>query len=527
MRKKRDDLKPRKAYADDDFAVAGGDDDEKEDPKPLAHLTEDDDYFGENEPSKVMDDEGENEIADEPMAMPQLKKGAKPPAQPVKAQPAKRRVVQMGTPAPAKLSKKAQASLAEWRGKNHGKKVASLVTANIESARKKFGHRGVFHGAETKDLVIGIPIPALSFEFLIGQDVFPLGLVLQIVAKHGTGKSGLVAEFGRWFDLAGGLVTVNENETKFSPEWYESIMGSELFNDRLQLNRCDSVESWQEHMSHDIANYKKLLEGTKENPGPGRTLPLLMAVDSVMGKMSIQSQDNVKKEGSAGRGFPVEALIISRYMRTVPQWLDGWPFAIVLVNHLSLRKNEDTNQEERHKAGGVLINFQESFELEMRKVGPKKVESQDFEGFQVDISCEKNSFGPTHRQIRARVLWWEEPDEETGDYKQKTVWDWDWSTTHLLFSILNGDRNVRLRKNLKDAGFHMEFKSPTALSASAWSKTLGVSEKEALPWNEMGALIRQTPQVQDMLRQALRIKRRPLLQGDYLEQMDKLAEELP
>jgi hypothetical protein len=69
------------------------------------------------------------------------------------------------------------------------------------------------------------PVPGLAFEYVIAQDCFPLGLVLQLVAAHGIGKSALLAEFGRWFDLAGGGGIVAENETKFNPFWYSQIMG--------------------------------------------------------------------------------------------------------------------------------------------------------------------------------------------------------------------------------------------------------------------------------------------------------------
>jgi hypothetical protein len=532
------DLKPRRPTARDDFATAGGDDvQETEDATKLRAEesaeavrmnAEMEEYFGAGPPPAAPAGNGKAEVraagreAGGKKKVKKVKKEAAPPA-------AVRPTHAMGGPR-GRLGPKAKKNLRLWNAENSGRTRLGLICARVEMGRKRYGQNGVFHGSQTKNLVVGIPVPALSFEFVISQDAFPLGLVMQLVAKHGTGKSALLAEFARWFDDAGGLTSINENETKFSPEWYESIMGSEAF-ERMQLNRCDSVESWQDHLTYDIHgpnSFKKDFEGTKAAPGPGRTVPVLFGVDSIMGKMSRQSQDNIRKEGSAGRSHPIEAQFITKYMRTVPQWLDGWPFAIVLVNHLKIKRDEVTGQDEREKGGGALVNFQESFELELRKSGPKKIETEDYEGFQVEISCEKNSFGPTHRKIKTRVLWWEECDEESGEWRQKTIWDWDWSTTQLLYSIIDGGKNnVRLRRCLKDADFHMAFSSPTAEGATAWSRTLGVPQGDPLLWNEMGALIRTTPEVRDMLRKALRIKRRPLLEGNYLDQLGKMAEDLP
>jgi hypothetical protein len=87
----------------------------------------------------------------------------------------------------------------------------------------------VYVGSESQSLVIGIPCPALAFEYLTAQDCFLLGIVLQLVAAHGIGKSALLAEFIRWFDLAGGGGIVAENETKFNPFWYQSVLDPGVF----------------------------------------------------------------------------------------------------------------------------------------------------------------------------------------------------------------------------------------------------------------------------------------------------------
>jgi hypothetical protein len=439
-----------------------------------------------------------------------------------------------------KLTNKDRSRLAEWKGDSRGRAMDSFMRGQADLGRRQFGHKAVAVGGDTKNLVVGIPCPSLAFEYLIAQNCFPLGLILQVVAKYGVGKSGLVAEFGRWFDLVGGGMVLMENESKFNPFWYESIMGKEAYG-RMNMYRCDSVEDWQDKLTFSLNAMQMGMTGTREAPGPGRTFPVLFGVDSIMGKQSKETQEkifgasDVKKkrkvmgEGHATRGFPLEAQIITRYLRSVPGRLDGWPFGIVLVNHLRMGKDDDGNPI-RNKSGGEQVNFQESFEIELTKVGghKKKIQCADFEGLPLKLSCEKNSFGPTLRSIQTRVLWWDETDEDTGEWYQKTAWDWDWSTVHLLNACLSGDNaNPRIKKSLKENDFHLEVTKASDIENSAWSRSLGMARSDACSWAEVGAMIREDPDLVAMLRKSLRIFDRPFMAGDYLEQLDGIKEQLP
>lgn len=579
----RRDIKPRRPELEDDFSVTGDENDDRpvSTEKKSAKKSEDDDYFGidstpttkkkpvpaladdgdddddtdeddEDSDDVVTDEEEEDDVDHEEPVKPPRRQGktaAEKPGKKGQANGSRRKVVSLDS---RKLTKKDQVKLALWKGASRAKALDTFFRGRAESAKKKFGHNSVFVGSEADALIIGIPMyggndedaakypGCLPMEFVIAQDVFPLGLVLQLVAKTGVGKSAMLAEFGRWFNLAGGGLSLKENETKFNPKWYRSIMGKESFDNRTPLYRCKSVEDWQKKLTFAMQDMQRYMDGSKEEPGPGRTFPVLFGVDSIMGKMSEDTQDKIlgKKTtkggrgttgaGAADRGFPIEALKITRYMRTIPQEMDNWPFSLVLVNHLRIAKNED-GIEERRKAGGEQVNFQESFELELSKVGghKKKIECTEWEGYPIRVSCEKNSFGPTHRSIVTRLIWWEEENED-GDWEQKTVWDWDWSTVHLLNNILRGEKaSPRLRAALKEIDFHLDCPSVSDVENRAWSRNLGMKAKDAAPWSEVGAMIRQDGDLMDQLRKALRINRRPLLEGNYLEQLDALAEDMP
>lgn len=493
-------------------------------PKTVADLAAGDDYFGTDEDG----DEGE----DIPVNTTTGKTVAK--------------VAATGKPLfefydSRKLSKANKANLAGWKTAQRGKLQDKFFRRQAEEARKKYGNSSVFIGSSTNTLVVGIPCPALAFEYVIAQDCFPLGLVMQIVAVHGIGKSAMLAEFGRWFNLAGGGMILAENETKFNPHWYSSILGHEFY-DRMQLYRCSSVEDWQTKLTHAVQTMKRDMKGTKEAPGPGPIFPVLYGVDSIMGKMSEENQEKILGEmgakgerGTTGTGYaaprsyPIEAGSITKYMRTIPQELDSWPFSLVLINHLR-NKKDDSGNAERSKTGGEQVNFQESFELELKKLGghKKKIETKQFEGVPLLLTCEKNSFGPTHRQAQLRLIWWHEDNPETGHPDQVTRWDWDWSTTQLLLSQTAGEKaNVYIKNRLADIGFHIKSESGGDTDNSAWSKTLGMSKDDAVSYTELGAMIREDVALMDKLRDALCITRRPFLAGDYMRQLNAMAGELP
>lgn len=425
----------------------------------------------------------------------------------------------------SKTTKKGKQRLAQWRGEHHGKRMDSYMSGMVKASRRKFGHNAVFAGHEDENMIVGIPCP-LVFEYLLCQDVFPLGLVYQIVGLAGSLKSSLIYEIMRWFRNAGGGSHLEEVETKFSPELLRSIVGFAKDETNVVVDRCDSVEDWQRKLLYNIKQQKELL--TWENkaekiPGPGRTIPICFAVDSVSGKPAVNTQEKVNEQGYGSKMFPEEANIITQFMKTVPHQLDGWPFALVLNNHLKMGKDAD-GHDVRRITGGVGLNFQESFELET-KVRKQQIACAEWEGIQIGIRCTKNSFGPTHRRIDARMLWWEEMDTDTGDYHQVTRWDWHWSTIQLL----TGENmlNAMTRARLKEAGVHVAAPKKSDVDNLAWSKNLGMDEEDAKSWSEVGAEIVKNTKLVNTIRQCLAIKRRPLLEGDYLQQIEGLREQLP
>lgn len=419
-----------------------------------------------------------------------------------------------------KLTKKARESLERFRGEDAGRNMSALVKGLRDSARKKFGHRSFMLGSETADLAVSVPIPAFAFEYLTLQQGFLLGAIYHLCGEWGSLKSALLYEMFRWFDVLNGITGLEENETKFSEDLYASIMGYPSFDDcRLLYGISHSVEDWQKHIVSNLQDAKKALTGTAEAPGPGRSVPMLWGVDSIMGKSSLETAKKIAEEGSVGRKFPDEALAINNWMKTIPQEMDGWPVSLVLVNHLKPAKDERGNEEKR-TAGGKSVDFQAGFKIECQK--GKRLRAADWDGREVRISTLKNSHGITGRTITTRMLWWLEDDMELGTTRQRTIWDWDWALVHLLHSL-----DGQSKKRVADFDIHVEAVHTSDVDNDAWSRTLGIPKSDPQPWHVVGAALRKRPEVLQRLRRALAVKSRPYLAGDYLDQLAAGGATLP
>jgi len=421
-----------------------------------------------------------------------------------------------------KPTKKQKEVLAQWAGDDRSRHRDALFSGVADLARTKFGHSSVHVAKEADKLVVGIPMPTIAREWLIQQNVLPLSVVYVIVGKWATCKSAFLYEVFRWFAKFNGGAILKEVETKFSPDLCSSIMG--YSSDEIKpiiVNRCTSCEEWQDMLTFYLKHQKRLMVGTQKDPGPGRTIPVAFGVDSVMGKAAEEAQKKVDDDGHGGRGFAIEALSIAKFMRASAHKFDNWPFALFLVNHLKEKKDESTGRVELTMPGGDFSSFQESFELHT-SVWREKIDTEGFDGVGVRIKCKKNGLGIKNRQVRTRMLWWEEWNEELEEYQQKTVWDWDWATTALLYDLPG-----KYKTRLKELDFDIQFKSPDAnVECFAQSKALGMGKDQWETFADVGKMIRENTEVMELLRTALFIKRRALMKGDYLEQLDTMLGEM-
>ncbi len=428
---------------------------------------------------------------------------------------------------PARKKSKVQEARDAWAPSRAHGQSASFMKQMCADMRAEYGDAGITTAGEAGRLVLGIPLPSLAFEYLIQNSVFPLTRVVQLVGPPKTCKSGLCFEISKWFwERSAGNTMLFENEGKYSPDWASSIIGWDNPH-TLGHTPCTSVEDWQRKMKKFIIQAKTYATGTAKEPGPGRVMPSLIILDSLMGKLSETTLKNIELRGYAEKHFAVEALQITEYLKAISSEFQEWPMSLLVVNHLKMGKTAQ-GLPERRKAGGYHMTFQESLELEMAPVMNGKISlaakpnRPAISGKSTRIKCMHNALGQEGRSIIVDILWWQEAGP-TGRMRQITAWDWHAATVRLLTdpSFAAGIRaNIRDIVDLRGVGGEEKSKL-------FWSKTLGVSEATPMSASQIGQVIFDNREVTRELRNLFGIKvRRPFSTGeDFLKLFREVKED--
>ncbi len=394
-----------------------------------------------------------------------------------------------------------------WQPDRVEQSAGAYVDAIMDRLQKEKGDPDIVMIGSDETVDVGIPFPSFSLEYLFGITVYPLGRIVMVVGPEASVKSGFVFEITRWFKESAGHAFTLESESKFSKTFAQSIIGYEYAR-ATGLVPCDGIDDWQSHMQAIFSELKLRMIGTKTNKGPGMVWPVHMTVDSIMGKSMMESQHRIEKKGHAGRDHPVEAQSITKFMRKIPQDIRRWPFAITAVNHLKAKKTEQGFLI-RDKPGGMGLNFQETFEIEMARV--KRMHMKDYEVLRLRMKCAKSSLGIDQRSILVDVLFWDEPadaDNPDGSWRQKTVFNWHGATIDLLLGMEGSERKRWAGdKDVDDPGvLDLHRQDLGNKGKGVWSKTLGIPKTDPVSFAEAGAILSDNDEVMLKLRHHFGIK---------------------
>lgn len=389
----------------------------------------------------------------------------------------------------------------EWTTQARDGLTDGMFSAMRDKAQQDLG-RHVSVGAESEADLVGLPLPALSLRYLFQSTVFPLGRITQITGQEGSAKSLFLYEIYRWHMKYGGGSIHMENENKDTSDLRHSVLNyNPQWLARTHMVPSDSLEDWQEAMSY----YLRLLRETMDTPGgPGKTVPTVLGIDSLMGTSPREEFERVMKDGHASRSFALAALLISQYMRTFPRQLRGYPISVVGTNHLK-PSTDARGLPSSTTPGGKSVKFYETFEIEMRPAQDRDISRTEYEGLRVQLIAKKNGFGPSRKRIQAEVLWWY--DESDGTFRQRTAWDWNAATVSLVLSLASANGKRAMYDALTAV---CDLRKATG--SKVWSRTLGIPEGESLEFREAGAMIEQRPDILHEWNKILGIKERKVFQ---------------
>lgn len=351
------------------------------------------------------------------------------------------------------------------------------------AANTHLGRDDIVVGTEADQLVVGLPLPALCLRYLHQSDVFPLSRVWQLAGEEGSCKSAMLYEIMRWHMIYGGGACLAETENKDAPMLRHSILEyNPHWIARCAYAGCDTLEQWQDYLTVNINNYRAALDVVG---GPGRTVPVCFAIDSLTAVDSQKEIDKTMKEGHATKGYATIANLISRYMRQgVAKNLRSYPFSLIGTNHLKPSVDEQGIRKD-NIPGGKAVPFMATFMYAMKRLAD--IDLSEYGGIRVNIKLAKNSIGVSRKAIQADMLWWQELAPDGRTTRQRHVWDWHTSTIDMIASFENMDGKKTLFKELnKICDFRLKRSTK-----HVWSRTLGIPESDPVPYRVAGQMLEQ------------------------------------
>jgi len=407
-----------------------------------------------------------------------------------------------------------------WAGAQREPQLDGLFGSMRNYVQERTGLTGSI-GAEAETLLVGLPLPALCLQYAFQSTVFPLSRVVQITGEEGSAKSALLYEIMRWHMTYGGGAVLAQNELKDSPDLRASL----LQWNKQWLARCDvvdthSMQEWQKVWTFGSQFMRGIMD---QAGGPGRTVPVVIACDSLTATAPEEEIAEMMKDGCAKRGFALLANLISRYMRTIPRQIEGYPFTYIGTNHLK-PATDYMGRPTANIPGGKSVKFMETFEIEMHRHHIPDIDRLDYGGLRLVLKLRKNSLGPSRRQFAAELLWWTGQDPETGLLRQETAWDWHAASIDLLLRFETDKGKKTLYTALRDI---CDINVVSRTDRTCWSKALQISKDDPLPYRTAGAMLEQRMDLKLQMFPLLGIiQRRPFQPGvDYRDLLETAREQ--
>jgi len=356
----------------------------------------------------------------------------------------------------------------------------ALMTNVISDREKKGGH--AYRTTEHRNHTFGIDIPNLPMQWLLGGiNKLPLGRILAFSGEYGSFKSSLAASIGGWFMTQNGIFVDIDTEGKKSPTTYESIYfrmdGEEL--SRSVMEAAETPEEWQDIANTWLAKVKG--EGVNNLP-PGDRIPLLINVDSIIGRATEAEQTKMQQEGHASeRGYATINNMIKKFMSGIS--LIGTSCCVSYITHLKDEQADGSGgpmqAKKQKELGGTSPGFYATTII--RTSRGKAIDYVDdegvtVEGYLVKLKGHKVSTGPNNRVIYVPYLWRYVDDVDHPDgFRQEAWFDWNWACGLMIW------RMVFDRDWFKESEYASQLQEVLALKKAGSKTTPKFEQLATLP----------------------------------------------
>lgn len=380
--------------------------------------------------------------------------------------------------------------------------LAAAMTSMGKLCVDKEGNKTFLTAEESKSRLFGIPLPCLALAYAFDCDALVPGRMLVTVGPPGSLKSTLTLEFLRLIAEYGGLSNYACNELKPPIGTLHAICRNDpAVSGRVFMTQTDSVEGWQNsfHSWINTANSVALGTQSKANPGQGWTVPWGWAIDSLTGTGADKSHNNFEKDGQTKMDFSVVANHLNRFCQVVGRHVYDKPIFLFGVNHMKEKADAHTGLMLRHVPGGRAMNFLESSEIELKKIG--EFRHIDHSGVRLKLKMFKNCYGESGHSIIVNCLW-RKVKMPDGSIQQDIWWDWPAATVEMLLGF---ETQAGMKGKFKQLQEICHLRQVRA--GFVCSNTLGIPKEKPISYSAAGRLIEESRQLYTDLRAALGIFR--------------------
>jgi RecA/RadA recombinase len=364
--------------------------------------------------------------------------------------------------------------------------------------------------AEDQDPLVGLPLPSLAARYLLQANIFPLSRFTQLRGEYSAGKSALLMEIMRWFNVYGGGAIMIDTENKNSETMLAGIFGhNPQYKKRTFVVKAQSVEDWQKKY---MGFCQKI---HAQNDKADKMFPVCIGLDSISAVEVDRRVEKVADEGHAAAGHPYLARNLSDFMRTalVPT-LRHYPIALVATNHLKEEINSmGFGPPKKYAPGGASLDYYPTLILDMQRTSRNNLQIGRAEGQAVRITATKNNLGAPGRRVVVNFMWYndivkivDEAGNETYRNQQHHYWDWHTATARLLIELQSADKKLppgidpklpALVKQVCDAEYKHGTKN--ADIPLVFSSALGISKQEAVSEAEFSTALEENKKMLGVL----------------------------
>lgn len=374
---------------------------------------------------------------------------------------------------------------------------SDFFVAAVKAQQSESGRSDVIVSSAAQQVVVGLPLywpgegpvhrhHSLALRWLFGNNVFPLGRMIELVGKSRSFKSTFAYELLRLHLLYGGGYRFLLAEPRDTPDMRASILGQGC-DQSFPLIKCPYIEDWQSRAVDVVKDAVERFSDLGSCPFPGAIL-----VDSITGVTCRASGAKIWDEGFAELDYARDANLISKWCKVYFGKLEEWPFSFIGTNHLKESPRTNGPGMDRRVPGGAALEFAATFIFRFARDEQGDYQNSEEEGRVITIHTQKNSLGTDKRALKTRVAW------RTGDDGlQQTEWKWHDASIELLV-----DLKGPLREKAYDVcDLHDVLKTHRTVS----SRALGLTK---VSWKEASEAIEQNPGIREALDKALGIRQR-------------------